>query len=265
MTQDAVEIGTAKRHEGARRITRCAREGGVVLGHEVRGQIHVGGGHRGDPGDPELVDSQGVGTILNDDASGNTWGDFYVPRDGSADAALFNPASGLWTFKDSNTGNVATFGPFGDTATYQDGLVPADYTGDGITDCASYRPSTGIWTIVRPVFRALFREVGLPDAIRTDNGAPFASTGIHGLSSLNVWWMQLGIVHQRIAPASPQQNGQHERMQRELKRETARPAGGTAKAQQRRFNAFRRRYNDERPQTRGLATGSTTRPPDCRP
>lgn len=53
----------------------------------------------------------------------------------------------------------------------------------------------------QPVFRALFRAVGLPDAIRTDNGAPFASTGIHGLSAHNVWWMQLGIVHQRITPA----------------------------------------------------------------
>jgi len=53
----------------------------------------------------------------------------------------------------------------------------------------------------QPVFRALFRAVGLPDAIRTDSGAPFASTGIHGLSALNVWWMQLGIVHQRITPA----------------------------------------------------------------
>lgn len=52
-----------------------------------------------------------------------------------------------------------------------------------------------------PAFRALFRDVGLPDAIPTDNGAPFASTGIHELSALNVWWMQLGIVHQRILPA----------------------------------------------------------------
>lgn len=98
-----------------------------------------------------------------------------------------------------------------------------------------------------PVFRALFREVGLPEAIRTDNGAPFASTGIHGLSALNVWWMQLGIVHQRILPASPQENGQHERMHRELKRETARPAAASARAQQRRFDAFRHRYNTERP------------------
>jgi len=99
----------------------------------------------------------------------------------------------------------------------------------------------------QPVFRALFRAVGLPDAIRTDNGAPFASTGIHGLSRLNVWWMQLGIVHQRITPANPQQNGQHERMHRELKRETARPAASSLCAQQRRFERFRTRYNDERP------------------
>lgn len=72
--------------------------------------------------------------------------------------------------------------------------------------------------LAQPVFRALFRELGLPDAIRTDNGAPFPSTGIHGLSPLNVWGMQLGIVHQRIPPASSQENGQHERMHRELKR-----------------------------------------------
>jgi putative transposase len=98
-----------------------------------------------------------------------------------------------------------------------------------------------------PVFRAVFREWGLPDAIRTDNGAPFASPGIHGLSRLSVWWMQLGIVHQRIRPASPQENGQHERMHRELKRETARPAASSARAQQRRFDAFRQRYNTVRP------------------
>lgn len=99
----------------------------------------------------------------------------------------------------------------------------------------------------QPVFRALFRTHGLPDAIRTDNGAPFASPGLHGLSRLSVWWMQLGIVHQRIRPASPQENGQHERMHRELKRETARPAAATARGQQRRFDAFRQRYNTERP------------------
>jgi putative transposase len=96
-------------------------------------------------------------------------------------------------------------------------------------------------------FRTLFREVGLPDAIRTDNGTPFASPALHGLSALNVWWMQLDIVHQRIPPASPQYNGTHERMHRELKRETTRPAAATRPAQQRRFEAFRHRYNTERP------------------
>src|SRR5205823_2911593 len=80
-----------------------------------------------------------------------------------------------------------------------------------------------------------------------DNGTPFASTGIHGLCGLNVWWMQLGIVHQRIHPASPQENATHERMHRELKRETARPAANTLRGQQRKFDAFRRRYNEERP------------------
>ena len=99
----------------------------------------------------------------------------------------------------------------------------------------------------RPVFVELFRRVGLPDAIRTDNGRPFASTSLHGLSPLNIWWMQLGIVHQRIPPASPQYNGTHERMHRDLKRETTRPPAASRRAQQRRFDAFCRRYNGERP------------------
>ena len=99
----------------------------------------------------------------------------------------------------------------------------------------------------RPAFLALFRELGLPEAIRTDNGAPFASTALHGLAPLNIWWMQLGIVHQRIRPGRPQTNGTHERMHRELKRETATPPAASARAQQRRFEAFRRRYNEERP------------------
>jgi transposase InsO family protein len=99
----------------------------------------------------------------------------------------------------------------------------------------------------KPAFRRLFRKVGLPDAIRSDNGAPFASTGIHGLCELNVWWMQLGIVHQRIRPASPQENGQHERMHWDLKRETTRPPAANMRGQQRKFDHFQRRYNEERP------------------
>jgi transposase InsO family protein len=100
---------------------------------------------------------------------------------------------------------------------------------------------------VRPVFDRLFREYGLPGAIRTDNGVPFATCGIHGLSQLNVWWLRLGIQHQRILPASPQQNGAHERMHKTLKGEAIRPPRSTLATQQRAFNAFRRLYNDERP------------------
>ena len=142
---------------------------------------------------------------------------------------------------------------------------PADFkgqfrTGNGawcfpvtITDHFSRRLLVchGLTSVQTPdtqlVFRRIFRDVGLPDAIRTDNGPPFASASLHGLSRLNVWWMQLGIVHQRIPPASPQANGQHERMHRELKRETTRPAAATLRAQQRRCDRFRARYNDERP------------------
>jgi transposase InsO family protein len=93
----------------------------------------------------------------------------------------------------------------------------------------------------KPALRRLFQAVGLPEAIRTDNGVPFASTGIHGLCALNVWWMKLGIVHQRIPPSSPQENGAHERMHRELKRETARPPASHLRGQQRKFDRFRQR------------------------
>ena len=100
---------------------------------------------------------------------------------------------------------------------------------------------------VKPALRRLFREVGLPEAIRSDNGVPFASQGLHGLCSLNVWWMQLGIVHQRIRPSSPQENGTHERMHRDLKREATRPPAHNLRAQQRTFDRFRVRFNHERP------------------
>lgn len=99
----------------------------------------------------------------------------------------------------------------------------------------------------RPVFERAFREYGLPLAIRTDNGVPFASTGLHGLTQLNVWWLRLGIQHQRIRPASPQENAAHERMHRTLKAETTRPPKADLAQQQRRFNEFRREYNEERP------------------
>lgn len=102
-------------------------------------------------------------------------------------------------------------------------------------------------TAVMHAFRTLFRTCGLPDAIRTDNGAPFASRALCGLAPLNVWWRQLGIVPQRIHPGSPQENGQHERMHRELKREATRPPAGSHRGQQRKLDQWQRRYNNDRP------------------
>lgn len=100
---------------------------------------------------------------------------------------------------------------------------------------------------VRVNFERAFRQYGLPRAIRTDNGVPFATTGIHGLSQLNVWWMRLGIQHQRSRPATPQDNAAHERMHKTLKAGAIRPPRGSLAAQQRQFNTFRLEYNDERP------------------
>jgi len=99
----------------------------------------------------------------------------------------------------------------------------------------------------RPVFLRLFQEYGLPGIIRTDNGVPFATTALGRLSTLSVWWIRLGILPELIAPASPQQNGRHERMHRTLKAEATRPPSGTLRAQQVRFNRFRQEYNHERP------------------
>jgi len=101
----------------------------------------------------------------------------------------------------------------------------------------------GVWT----QFRQLFREHGLPVAIRSDNGAPFASTGIHGLTRLNVWWLQLGITHQRITPGNPQENGAHERMHKTLKKAATKPASANLNIQQRVFNDFQYTYNELRP------------------
>ena len=99
----------------------------------------------------------------------------------------------------------------------------------------------------RPVFERAFQEYGLPRAIRTDNGVPFATQALHGLSYLNVWWMRLGIQHQRIQPGCPQQNGAHERMHRTLKRQAIRPVQRSCARQQPQFDAFRTEFNTVRP------------------
>lgn len=100
---------------------------------------------------------------------------------------------------------------------------------------------------VQPLFENIFREYGLPVAIRSDNGAPFASTGLGRLSQLSVWWLRLGIGLDRIAPGHPEQNGRHERMHRTLKEAVLQPPRANHRAQQRAFDAFRHEFNEERP------------------
>lgn len=100
---------------------------------------------------------------------------------------------------------------------------------------------------VRAICEAAFREYGMPQAMRSDNGAPFASRAVAGLSRLAVWWMKLGIVPERIAPGHPEQNGRHERMHRTLQQETARPAAANRRMQQKSFDRFRQEYNQVRP------------------
>ena len=128
------------------------------------------------------------------------------------------------------------------------GVVPAT-TADQHTrfllTCHGLRSTPTV--TARPIFERTFREYGLPRAIRTDTGVPFATQAIHGLSFLNVWWMRLGIQHQRILPGRPDQNGAHERMHRTLKRHVTRPVRRTCAAQQDAFDAFRSEYNTVRP------------------
>jgi putative transposase len=103
------------------------------------------------------------------------------------------------------------------------------------------------YAATRPRFERAFAEYGLPARIRSDNGPPFASTGVGRLSRLAVWWIRLGIVPERIAVGHPEQNGSHEQFHRELKAGTTRPPARTLRGQQRRFDVFCAEYNDERP------------------
>ena len=97
-------------------------------------------------------------------------------------------------------------------------------------------------------FQRLFTERGLPNAIRSDNGLPFASpNGLYNLSKLSVWWLRLGIAIERIRPGRPQQNGRHERMHLTLKKEATRPPGMNSLQQQARFDDFVSEFNTERP------------------
>lgn len=111
---------------------------------------------------------------------------------------------------------------------------------------------------VRSAMEAAFRQYGLPQAIRSDNGTPFASIGAGRLTALSVWWLKLGIGLQRITPGKPQENGRHERMHRTLKAETARPPAKDMRDQQNRFDRWVEEFNSERPhEALGGATPSS--------
>lgn len=98
------------------------------------------------------------------------------------------------------------------------------------------------------VFERAFKEFGLPTAIRTDNGVPFASGhALYGLRKLSVWWLRLGLQIERIKPGHPEQNGRHERMHLTLKKEATKPAVANVLQQQARFDTFVARYNQETP------------------
>jgi putative transposase len=118
-----------------------------------------------------------------------------------------------------------------------------------------------------PVFERVFKDLGLPNAIRTDNGVPFASpNSLFGLSRLSVWWLRLGIAIERIKPGNPQQNGRHERMHLTLKKETTKPAGKNFLQQQAKFDHFIEQFNQERPhQAIGMKYPAELYTPSTRP
>ena len=117
------------------------------------------------------------------------------------------------------------------------------------------------------VFERTFKDFGLPSAIRTDNGVPFASpNALYGLSKLAVWWLRLGIQIERIQPGHPEQNGRHERMHLTLKTEATKPAVANVLQQQARFDAFLERFNHERPhQALGMQVPGEVYRPSPRP
>ena len=119
---------------------------------------------------------------------------------------------------------------------------------------------------VRLHFERAFREFGMPLRIRSDNGPPFASKALGGLSALSVWWIKLGILPERIEPGKPQQNGRHERMHRTMKAEATAPAQASMLEQQRVFDRFRGIYNDLRPhEALGQKTPASRYHPSPRP
>jgi len=125
-------------------------------------------------------------------------------------------------------------------------LTVSDHASRYLLLCEAFESTREVPVI--EAFQRLFRDRGLPLAIRSDNGLPFASpNGLYNLSRLSVWWLRLGIAIERIKPGHPQQNGRHERMHLTLKKEATRPPGLNSLQQQARFDAFLREFNVERP------------------
>jgi len=125
-------------------------------------------------------------------------------------------------------------------------LTITDFASRYLLGCEALDTTKAVYAF--PVFQRVFTQFGLPKAIRTDNGVPFASPhALFGLSKLAVWWLRLGIEIERIRPGCPQQNGRHERMHLTLKKEATKPAAQNLLQQQARFDDFVDCYNHERP------------------
>jgi putative transposase len=139
-------------------------------------------------------------------------------------------------------------------------LTVTDFASRYLLTCEALSTTQEIYAF--SVFERAFKDFGLPQAIRTDNGLPFSSAhALYGLSKLSVWWLRLGIQIERIKPGHPEQNGRHERMHLTLKTEATKPAAANFLQQQARFDTFIDRYNHERPhQALGMQMpGSSTR------
>ena len=129
--------------------------------------------------------------------------------------------------------------------------------------CQSVARTTG--ESVRGQLTVAFQEFGMPKALRTDNGVPFATVGLGGLSPLSIWLIKLGIIPERIRPAHPEENGAHERMHRTLKQQTAKPPKANPMEQQAAFDRFRAEYNEERPhEALGMKTPAEVYAPSLR-
>lgn len=143
-----------------------------------------------------------------------------------------------------------------------DPLTITDVASRFLLKCRSVARTDG--SCVKAQFTAAFREFGMPHSMLTDNGAPFSSRALLGLSRLSVWLLRLGIMPERIRKGHPEENGTHERMHRTLKQETATPPAGNPLRQDEEFEKFRRRFNEERPHE-GLSMATPSSMYQCSP